>query len=166
MRLIHLQRSTGNANTVQDIRYHNGPAKTQAANQDNADYNYNYITPNKVEQGHMTPPRSTTESTDEIYTDSKGNYYIKLMADPTTEPNHYQAIKDETIRLYESIQQPQYEALRNESSSDKVDHESEQQPQYLDVVGDETNEEIYSDISDTIDQVKQLQAQDEDDDGQ
>ena len=139
----------------------------------------------------MTPTPSTTESTDEIYTDSKGNYYIKLMTDPTKEPNHYQAIKDETIKLYESIQepeQPQYEALIgevNEPSHDqdseqqsqyetlrgeangpshvKDDQDFEQQPQlYLDVVSDETNEEIYSDISDTIEQVKQLQAQEDD----
>ena len=113
------------------------------------------------------------------------------MTDPTKEPNHYQAIKDETIKLYESIQepeQPQYEALIgevNEPSHDqdseqqsqyetlrgeangpshvKDDQDFEQQPQlYLDVVSDETNEEIYSDISDTIEQVKQLQAQEDD----
>jgi len=155
---------------AQAVRYQNGQVKTQPANQDNPDYAYNYITPNKIQVGSMTPTKSITESTDQIYTDSKGDYYIKLIADPTKEPNHYQIIKDETIKLYEAIQereQPQYEALRVEANEPshylavQSDDDSEQQPQYLTVVGDETNDEIYSHISDTIEQVKQLQEQEE-----
>jgi len=174
MGFIHLQRSTGNAKMLQAVR-HNGLIGTQAANQNNADYIDNYITPNNAELGHMASARSTTESTDEIYTDSRGNYYLKLVSGPTKEPNHYQdytdskgnfyvklmaeepnqylAIIDETIKLYDVIREPQYETLIGESSESsqymefRADQDSEQQPQYLDVVGDDSNEEIYSDIS-------------------
>lgn len=139
------------AKSAKNVRYQPNP--TKPANQESTDYGYNYVSPNKLESGDS---------------EANGDMYLKLDGTQNQQTNQYlslstkdDAIDDTTAELYDVInepEQPQYEILPCEAGDmaqyldvvadhNKDDEDTSEMP-YLDVLP-ATNEEIYSDISDT-----------------
>ena len=151
-----LQRNTTQpqSTNVNAIRYHPNPKKT-----DSLEYQYNYVAPNKV--------GSNTEN----YGDGEAGFYVKLDGTQNQQVNHYQStsvksndVGNHATELYDEIDtedQPQYEVLPGEAGEvdqyltvipNNEDDETSEMP-YLDVLPSHNHqEEIYSDISDSIKQ--------------
>lgn len=122
------------------------------------EYQYNYVAPNKPKSG------------DENYDEAKGDFYLKLDGTQNKQTNLYQSINangsntnNHTCELYDCTNepdQPQYEILPGEPAEmaqylavvhDHDEEDNATEMQYLDVLP-EREEEIYSDISDSIKQ--------------
>jgi len=110
---------------------------------------YNYVTPN-AEEGN------------------DGNEYVKLDRENRLPPSEYQRPtrneEDEAQEPYVGPEpQPRYVEVQGDSSDtqyvDVRGNDTGELPQYLDVVSHE--EELYSDVSDTVERTPQLQDSEE-----